>query len=94
MFSNTIKSKFLELDDIKKQMFIKEIPFVPSETICCICGFLLYVHERGKGEHKSWYNFIVECEHLFLRNICSKADLQEMKIDDIRKYYEIFHRLV
>ena len=75
-------------------MFIKENPIVPSEIICSICGFLLDVHEMGEGKHKSWYNFIVECERLFLRNIYSKADLQEMKIDDIEKYYEIFDRLL
>ena len=65
-FSNTIKLKFLELDDIKKQRFIKENSIVPSETIFCICGYLFDVtHERGEGEHKSLYDFMVECEHLF-----------------------------
>ena len=36
-FSNTIKAKFLDLDDIKKQVFIKENPFVPSKS------YLLYL---------------------------------------------------
>ena len=49
---------------------------------------------HASDEHKRWYDFIVECEHLFLRNIYSKADLQEMKINDNEKYYEIFDRLV
>ena len=91
-FSNTIKSKFLNVNYIKKQIFIKENPIVPSKTIFSICGFLLDVHARG--EHKQWYDFIVECEHLFLRNIYSDADLQKMKINDIEKYCEIFDRLV
>ena len=30
---NTIKSKFLEVNDIKNQMFIKEYPIVSSKTI-------------------------------------------------------------
>ena len=55
-FSDSIKSKFLDLNDIKMQ-------FVPSKMVCSICGFLLDVHARG--EHKRWYDFIVECEHLF-----------------------------
>ena len=38
--------------------------------------------------------FIVECKHLFLRNIYSDTDLQKMKTDDIEKYYEIFDMLV
>ena len=46
-FLNTIKAKFLELDDIKKHIFIKENPFVPSQTICCICGFLLDAEAFG-----------------------------------------------
>ena len=49
---------------------------------------------HASDEHKRWYDFIVECEDLFLRNIYSKADLQEMKINDNEKYYEIFDRLV
>ena len=48
-FSNTIKTKFLKLDDIKKQMFIKENLIVSSKTTCCICGFLL--DTEACGEH-------------------------------------------
>ena len=38
-FSNTIKPKFLELDELKKQIFVTENPVVASETICYICVF-------------------------------------------------------
>ena len=62
-FSNIIKPKFLDVNDNKKQIFIKENPIAPSKTICSICGFLLDVRESG--EHKRCYDFIVECEHLF-----------------------------
>ena len=77
LFSDTIKSKFLDLNNIKKQNFVKENQFVPSKTVCSICGFLLDVHARGK--HKRWYDFIVECEHLFLRNIYSDTDLKKIE---------------
>ena len=77
-FLNTIKAKFLELHDIKKQMFINEIPIVPSETVCCICGFLL--DTEACGEHQRWYDFIVEMEHLYIRNIYSNKDLEKMEI--------------
>ena len=40
-FSNTIKAKFLELDDIKKKVFSAGNPIVLSKTTCCICEFLL-----------------------------------------------------
>ena len=56
-FSNTIKPKFLELNDIKKQLFIKENPAVPSKITCCIRGFLL--DTDACGEHKMWYDFII-----------------------------------
>ena len=49
---------------------------------------------RARGEHKRWFDFIVECKRLFLRNIYSDIDLQKMKIDDIEKYYEMFDKLV
>ena len=65
---------------------------VPTETTCSICGFLLDIDAVGK--HKRWYNFIVECAYHFLRNIYRNTNLQNMKIDNIKKYYEIFDRLV
>ena len=91
-FSNTIKLKFLDVNDIKKQVLIKENPIVASKTICSICGFLLDV--RACGEHKRWYDFVVECEYLFLRNIYSDTDLQKLKKNGTEKYYEICYRLV
>ena len=51
-FSNVIKPKFFELNGIKKQIFIKENPIVPSKTTCSICGFLLDVEADSK-EHKN-----------------------------------------
>ena len=68
-FKNKIKENFLELNDIKKQIFIKENPIVPSKTICCVGGFLLDI--ESSGENERWYDFIVEREHLFIRNIYS-----------------------
>ena len=51
-FSNVIKPKLFELNDIKKQIFIKENLIVPSKTTCSICGFLLDV-ETDSEEHKN-----------------------------------------
>ena len=105
MFSSTIKSKFVELDDIKKQQFIKKNkkkqtnkrnPLVPSKTTCCICDFLLDVD--ASGEHKKWHDFIIEREHLFLKNIFSKKDFQKNKkiktIDEYRFSFERFMQLL
>ena len=38
---------------------MKENPIVPSKIIYCTCGFLLDI--QTDGEHKTWYEFIVEC---------------------------------
>lgn len=62
-FSSTVKPKFLELNDSKKQAFIMENTLIPSQAACSICGCLLDV--EAKGESKRWYDFIVEWEHLF-----------------------------
>ena len=91
-FTNVIKLKFLELSDVKKQIFIKGNKIIPSKTTCCICGFLLNV--EVKDEHKRWYNFEVQREHLFLRNIFTPNELKEMRIDNIEEYYQIIDRLV
>ena len=45
-FSKIIKPKFFELDDIKKQIFLKENPVDQSKATCSICAFLLNVDVR------------------------------------------------
>ena len=72
-FLNRIKPKFIELDYIQKQMFTRENPIISTKTKCCICGFLLDL--EATGESKRWYDFIVECEYLFLKNIYSYDEL-------------------
>ena len=62
-----------------------------AERTCSVCGFLFNV--QAAGEHKPWYNFIVECEHLFLRNIYGIKDFEKIN-GDIEKYYEIIDRLL
>ena len=77
-----IKPEFFELDDIKKQIFMKENPIVQSETICSICRFLLNVDSDG------WFDFVVNCEHLFVRNIYRFDDLKQMDIETEEKCRE------
>ena len=59
-----IKPIFFELNEIKKPIHLKQNTIVTSKTTSCICGFLLNV--QVSGEHKHWYDFIVERKHLFL----------------------------
>ena len=66
-------------------MFIKEHTIVPSKTNCCICGILL--DTEACGEHQRWYDFIIEMESLFLRNIYSEKDLEKMEIKNICNYH-------
>ena len=72
-FSTIIKPKCLEEADIEKQTFIKENLLIPSKTSCYIFGILLDVEPCG--EHDRWFDFIVETEHLFTRNIYTDDDL-------------------
>ena len=88
-FSNVIKPKFFELNDIIKQIFIKENPIVPAKTTCSICGLLLDV-EADSEEDENSYDFIIECEHLFLRNIYSSTDFKEIDIDIIENTATLF----
>ena len=67
-FSRIIKLKFFELDDIKKQILLKENPIDQSKTICSICGLLLNIDSEG------WFDFVLKCKHLFLRNIYTFDD--------------------
>ena len=92
-FKNTTKSKFLELNDIEKQLFVNENATILSKTISGICGFLRDIEGASGDEDnkKIWYNFLVEKEHLFIRNIYCKENLGEMKdTNDISDYHEKF----
>ena len=88
-FSRIIKPKFFELDDIKKQIYLKENPIDQSKTICSVCGFLLNVDGEG------WFDFVLKCEHLFLRNIYTFDDLKKkMEIETEEKYSDTIYRLL
>ena len=67
-FSSIIKPKYFEIDWIKKQVYRKENTIDQQKTIC---GFLLDIDNGG------WIDFVVECEYLFLRNICSFDELKK-----------------
>ena len=56
-FNSTFKAKFLELSDIRKQMFVKENSIDFSKTIYCICGFKLSVSDR-EGPQKTLNNLV------------------------------------
>ena len=79
-FSRIIKPKFFELDDTKKQIFMKENLIVNSKTICLICGLLQDV------EGDSWFEFVVKCEHLSLRNIYTSNEHKQIDIETEEKY--------
>ena len=54
---------------VANQIYIKENPIDRLKTTFSICGFLL---DANNGE---WIDFIVRCEHLFLRNNYSFDEL-------------------
>ena len=49
-----------------------------------ICWFPIDM-ERSDG----WFDFVVKCEHLFLRNIYTSNELEQMNIETEEKYCEI-----
>ena len=57
--------------------------------MCCICDFPLSVDAE-----KGWFDFVVEREYLFLRNIYSHEDLKQMNIENEEDYKDIIHRLL
>ena len=94
-FNDVFKSKFLELNEFQKQIFVKENPLDWSKTICSVCGFKLSTSVK-KGPEKTlnlttWYDFTVQQEHLFLRNIYSTEDLSKMdNLKTLEDFYEAF----
>ena len=87
-FSRLIKPNCFEIDSAKNQKFRKDKP-IDKDSLCCICDFSIAV----AGE-KGWFDFVVECEYLFLRNIYSYEDLKQMKIENEENYKDIIRRLL
>ena len=57
--------------------------------------FLIYSFHPSLNLHKSdgWFDFVVNCEHLFLSNSYTSHEL-EMDIETKEKYSEILYRLL
>ena len=57
--------------------------------MCCLCDFPL-----AADSEKGWFDFVVRCEYLFLRNIYSYEDLKQMNIENEENYEDIIRRLI
>ena len=92
-FSTIIKPKFLQKPGIKKQTFNKENLLISSKTGCYIYGISL--DTEACGEHDRWFDFIVETEHLFIRNIYTEDDLEQMEnVKNTCNYYASFEKFI
>ena len=58
-FNSTFKSKFLELNDIQKQIFVKENPLDWSKAIFSICGFKLFTSVKERPKNPAKFNDLV-----------------------------------
>ena len=94
-FNCTLKSKFLELDEIQKQIFTKENPIDFSKAYCCICGFK--PSTSAKEVHKkvqnltNCYDFTVQQKYLLIRNNYEYEDLSQMEnLKSLENSYEAF----
>ena len=100
-FNDLFKSKFIELNEVQKQIFVKENPLNWSKT-CCICGFKPSTSAKECHEKTQnltiWFDFTVKQEHLFLKNICSQDDLLKMErlktLEDCYRNFEYFLEVV
>lgn len=54
--------------------------------VCSICGFLLDAEDEG-------FDFVVKCEHFSLRNIYSSDELEQMDIENEKKYTDRLYRV-
>ena len=87
-FSRIIKPKFFEIDSAEKQKFRKDNP-LDKNSLCCLCDFPL-----AADSEKGWFDFVVRCEYLFLRNIYSYENLKQMNIENEENYEDIIRRLI
>ena len=93
-FIDVFKPRSNNLHELKKQLFTRNNPIDWSNKRCVICNFKLAVslnevHDTDKLT--TWYDFTVQKEHLFLRNIYSEQELkQSERIKDLKQHFEAF----
>ena len=87
-FNKIIKPKFFEVDFDKKPSWTKQ-NLLTNKTNCCICDLPIDPHAEN-----GWFDYVVNSEHLFLRNIYSLSQMKAIGIDDIGEYIENLYRLL
>ena len=90
-FNSTIKTKFLELDNFQKQAFMEKNPLDLAKTTCSICGFsfvFLLTKVMNKQNLTTWFDFIVQQEYLFLKNI--GVDKESETLESFYESFEYF----
>ena len=60
-----------------------------KNSLCCLCDFPL-----PADSEKVWFDFVVRCEYLFLRNIYLYEDLKQLNIENEENYENIIRRLI
>ena len=93
--NDVFKSRFNKLDELKIQKFMRESPTDWSNQKCIICDLKLAIslrEEQQKTEKlTTWYNFTIQKEHLFSRNIYSDNELKKYEnISTLEKFYQAF----
>ena len=94
-FHATFKSRFLELSDFSKRAFLERSPLDFSKPTCSNCGFMLSVSAR-EGPEKTlnlmtWYDFTVQQEYLFLKNIYNAEDFEKIEnLKTLEDFYDVF----
>ena len=87
-FNKIIKPKFFEVDFDKKPSWTKQ-NLLTNKTNCCICDLPIDPHAEN-----GWFDYVVNSEHLFLRNIYSLSQMKAIGIDGIGEYIENLYRLL
>ena len=94
-FNDIFKSRFNELDELKKQKFIRENPIDWSNQKCVISDLKLAI-SLSEGYQKTeklttWYDFTIQKEHLFLKNIFSYDELKKPEnVSTLENFYRAF----
>ena len=94
-FNDILKSRFNEFGELKEQKFIRENPTDWSNQKCVICDLKLAV-SLSEGYQKTeklttWYDFTIQKEHLFLKNIFSYDELKKPEnVSTLENFYRAF----
>ena len=97
-FNQKVKRQFDKINPIRKLRYETENPINWTRNKCVISKFPLKIQPTNfkmPDDEMSFGDFVIPCEHKFLRNIYIEKEIKDSDhVKDLKSYYEIFEQYI